>query len=106
MFIRLARLNSFYSRETSLLAKTPHLHNYTNNIIDSSPNCNPIENVWRIMKDRIGRRVPRCTTNASLRAAIQEEWDAIESDEIASKVDSMPERIEAVHAVNGGHTRF
>lgn len=57
------------------------------------------------MKDRIGRQVPHCTTNESLRAAIQEEWDAIGSDEIASKVDSMSERIEAVRAVNGGHTR-
>lgn len=58
------------------------------------------------MKDRIGRRIPRCTTNLTLRAAIQEEWDAISSDEIASMVDSMPERVKAVCDVNGGHTRY
>lgn len=40
---------------------------------DTSPDCNPIENVWRIMKDRISCRVPRCTTNVALCVAIQEE---------------------------------
>lgn len=58
------------------------------------------------MKDRIGRRVPRPTTNVLLRAAIQEEWDAITSDEISSMIDSMPDRIAAVMAVFGGHTRY
>lgn len=43
------------------------------------------------MKDRIGRCVPRCTTNVALCAAIQEEWDAISPDEIGSLVNSMLE---------------
>lgn len=55
------------------------------------------------MKERIGSRVPHCTTNTTLRAAIQEEWDAAGSDKIAAKVDSMPERIAAA---NGGHTLY
>jgi hypothetical protein len=58
------------------------------------------------MKDRIGCRVPRCTTNASLRIAIQEEWDAISPEEISSLVNSMPERVEAVRHVLGGHTKY
>lgn len=58
------------------------------------------------MKDRIGRRVPHCTTNDTLRAAIPKEWDAIRSDEIVFKVDFMPEQIEAVRAANGGNTRY
>lgn len=55
-----------------------------------------------MMKDRIGHRVPRPTTNFLLRAAIQEEWDTITSDEIASMVDSTPHRIAAVMGVSGG----
>lgn len=72
----------------------------------SSPDLNPIEQVWRLMKDRIYCRVPRPTTNIALHIAIQEEWDAITSEEIASLVNSMPERIQAVEQVRGGHTRY
>lgn len=72
----------------------------------SLPDCNPIENVWQIMKQRINHRIPRPTTNLALQIAIQEEWDAITSEEIASLVDSMPARIAAVAAVHGGHTCY
>ena len=43
----------------------------------SSPDLNPIEHVWRLMKDHIYRGSPRPTTNILLRQAIQEEWDQI-----------------------------
>lgn len=43
----------------------------------SSPDLNPIEHVWRLMKDHIYRRSPRPTTNILLRQAIQEEWNHI-----------------------------
>ncbi|KAI5850546.1 hypothetical protein DFP73DRAFT_615679, partial [Morchella snyderi] len=72
----------------------------------SSPDYSPIENIWRIMKDRIGHRVPRPTTNSSLRVAVQGEWDTITSEQIASLVDSMPERVAAVISANGGHTLY
>lgn len=58
------------------------------------------------MKDRIGRRIPRPTTNILLRVAIQEEWDAITNEEIAAMVDSMPQRVAAVMTVLGGHTCY
>lgn len=60
----------------------------------------------RIMKDRIGRRIPRQTTNVLLQVAIQEEWDAITSEEIAAMVNSIPDRVAAVMTVFGGHTRY
>lgn len=56
------------------------------------------------MKDKISRR--RCRTNVALRIAIQEEWDAITSEEIASLFGSLPGGVEAVRAVNGGHTKY
>lgn len=58
------------------------------------------------MKDRIGRRTPRPTTNITFRAAIQEEWNAITAEEIALMVNSMPDRVMAVMNVQGGHTRY
>jgi len=56
----------------------------------ASPDCNPIENVWRLMKQRIRQRTPFCTTNEALRIAIHEEWDAITSEELSSLVNSLP----------------
>jgi hypothetical protein len=41
----------------------------------SSPDFNPIENVWRILKQRIKHRNRPPRTMAELREAIQEEWD-------------------------------
>lgn len=38
--------------------------------------------------------------------AILEEWDRITEEEIFAFVDSMPKRIEAVIAAEGGHTRW
>ena len=72
----------------------------------SSPKLNPIEYVWRLMKNCIHRHSPRPTTNILLRQAIQEEWDAITAEEILSFTVSMPSRIQAVQAVAGGHTRY
>ena len=41
-----------------------------------------------------------------MREAIQEEWDKISEVDLFSFIDSMPERIEAVIAAGGGHTRW
>ena len=72
----------------------------------SSPDLNPIEQVWRIMKDRIYRRSPRPTKNSALLIAIQEEWDAITDEEIAALTSSLPARTAAVRDVHGGHTMY
>jgi len=39
-------------------------------------------------------------------AAVQEAWDQIDPNQILDYVDSMPDRIQAVIAANGGHTRW
>ena len=71
-----------------------------------SPDLNPIEHVWRLMKDRIYRRSSRPTTNPLLRIAIQEEWDAITDEEITNLTSSLPARTAAVRNVNGSHTMY
>ena len=70
----------------------------------SSSDLDPIEYVWWLMKDRIHRRSPHPTTNILLWQAIQEEWDAITTEEILSFTVSMPSRVQVVPAVAGGHT--
>ena len=38
--------------------------------------------------------------------AIQEEWDQLTEERILAFVNTMPDRIQAVIATNGGHTRW
>jgi len=74
-----------------------------------SPDLNPIEELWRRMKDhlfqtnRAGRpRIVDVTKNV-----IKEIWDEIAvGDELRKLVESMPQRIQAVITVGGGHTPF
>jgi transposase len=72
----------------------------------SSPDMNPIEEIWRRMKCRVARRNPRPTKLAHLHAALQEEWDAITHEEIQALISTMSQRIAALLEANGGHTRF
>jgi hypothetical protein len=72
----------------------------------SSPDLNPIENLWRLIKYRINKRNPRPTTKEAVKQAIIEEWNAITVEEIQSFVDDMPNRMEAVREAQGGHTKW
>lgn len=67
---------------------------------------NPVENVWKILKDRLDERVPKPERAVAMKAAILEEWEGISAGVILKLVDSMPERLAAVIAANGGHTRW
>ena len=58
------------------------------------------------MKRRIYQRQPRPTKYAELVEAIREEWDALEPDDYVEFILSMPERVQAVLAANGGQTKY
>lgn len=70
----------------------------------NSPDLNPIENVWRLLKYRIGKRFPR--TISELRAIIIEEWDKLEPKDYLHYIHEMPQRCQAVLDNNGGHTKW
>jgi transposase len=44
----------------------------------NSPDLNPIENVWRLMKQRIKARASCPSTLEGMKVAVQEEWDKLE----------------------------
>jgi transposase len=70
----------------------------------NSPDLNPIENVWRLLKERIGKRFPR--TDAEVRQFLEEEWNRLTLDDFVHYIKSMPEHVQAVIDANGGHTKW
>jgi len=72
----------------------------------ASPDLNPIENVWFLLKDRLNKRYPRPQGLEEMGQAIREEWEGISEAHLLRFVDSMPERIQAIIAASGGHTRW
>lgn len=70
----------------------------------NSPDLNPIENVWRVLKQRVSKRSPR--TLAELRRYIEREWAALRLEDVRGYIDSMKERCQAVIRAKGGHTKW
>uniref|UniRef100_A0A3B3QRZ8 Transposase Tc1-like domain-containing protein n=1 Tax=Paramormyrops kingsleyae TaxID=1676925 RepID=A0A3B3QRZ8_9TELE len=71
-----------------------------------SPHLNPIETLW----DQLSRCVEACNSVPQnlndLRAALQEEWDAMPQQTISQLVNSMRHRCQAVFDVQGHMTRY
>ncbi len=66
----------------------------------NSPDLNPIETIWRIIKQRLKSRGV-IFEEAVLRRAIQEEWDKITLDEINKAISTMPDRVAVLNERNG-----
>ena len=71
-----------------------------------SPDMNCIEHLWDILGRRVDQHRPRPPTRAALVAALQHQWNNIQQQQIRRLVTSMPRRLRACIASNGGHTRY
>uniref|UniRef100_A0A8C7T280 Tc1-like transposase DDE domain-containing protein n=1 Tax=Oncorhynchus mykiss TaxID=8022 RepID=A0A8C7T280_ONCMY len=60
----------------------------------NSPDLNPIENLWSILKRRVDKQNP--TNSDKLQALIMQEWAVISQDVAQKLIDSMPGRIAEV----------
>jgi DDE superfamily endonuclease len=69
-----------------------------------SPDLNPIENLWKDIKYRVGQRHARDIEE--LQTYIEEEWNATSEDFLANLVESMPRRLDAVIEKQGGFTKY
>jgi transposase len=60
----------------------------------NSPDLNPIENIWAILKQNVERRIVR--NKEELVNVAEEEWSNIDQDLIRKTIHSMPKRISQV----------
>jgi transposase len=61
-----------------------------------SPDLNPIENLWRVLKIRVHARQP--TNLNDLKAICVEEWSKIPTDECSKLTTAYEKRLQAVIA--------
>jgi len=71
-----------------------------------SPDANPIENIWAILKERVRSRSP--TTLEALEEAIKDVWvhDKKIKDACKSVIDSMPKRMRGLCTSRGGFINY
>ena len=67
---------------------------------------NPIENIWRQLKDNIQSRKDFPRNLNELKSALKEEWENLDCSHFEAVVASMPQRIKAVLEANGGPTKY
>ena len=79
----------------------------------TAPDLNPIENLWKLLKERICDKYPELSdmpkNTASwellVRAAI-DVWELFEDELLERLVESMDRRMEAVIAAKGWYTKY
>ncbi len=70
----------------------------------NSPNLNPIENLWGIVKRKM--RDTRPNNADELKATVKETWASIPPQQCHKLITSMPRRIEAVIKAKGAPTKY
>lgn len=72
----------------------------------NSPDLNPLENLWHILRTNINKRKPKPMWKQDLIAVLTEEWKLIPKYKINALINSMPRRLQAVIRAEGGTTHY
>ena len=72
----------------------------------SSPDLNPIENLWSIIAWQVYGQGKQYDSKVSLTGAIVKSWSEIDDQTVKSLIGSMKNRCIKVIAVNGGKTKY
>jgi transposase len=93
-------------KHTSRLAKS-YLTSNMPKVIDwpsNSPDLNPVENLWNLVKKNVEKRMPR--NLEELEIFMKEEWDLIPNSTLKNLVSSMKKRCKEVIKKNGDHINY
>ena len=79
-----------------------------------SPELNPIEHVWFLLKEGVYMVCPdietlsggRARVAQALRDACRMSWETLKDELFENLVASMPDRVEAVICAQGGYTKY
>jgi len=71
-----------------------------------SPDLNPIERVWHIMKNYLQDNFPEVMSYDVLRGAVKEAWENVGQSEFEALIQSMPACCQAVIDANGLFTKY
>ncbi|SAM82534.1 uncharacterized protein UBRO_20714 [Ustilago bromivora] len=73
----------------------------------ASPDLNPIENIWYVFKNLLGKRLPVLKTQDELTRAAEEVWNTqITLEHIDPVIDSMEHHVEQVLTKQGGPLKY
>ncbi|SOV06608.1 uncharacterized protein UDID_20796 [Ustilago sp. UG-2017a] len=75
--------------------------------LPASPDLNPIENIWYVFKNLLGKRLPVQKTQDELARAAEEVWNTqITLEHINPVIDSMEHGVEQVLTKQGGPLKY
>jgi len=93
-------------KHTSQMSKTLKVKNGIHSLpwLSQSPDCNPIENVWALMKLKKNRQPPTSINNFVAR--IKKEWKNLSIEFAEKLVDSMKNRVELLIERKGDYINY
>jgi hypothetical protein len=71
-----------------------------------SPDLNPIENLWKWIKDQISKQKHKIKTQLDIKCALRELWPNIPEDFLLKLCNSVPRRYEACLKNTGRATKY
>lgn len=74
--------------------------------LPSSPDLNPIKNLWAIVRNSVARRFPQATNTEQLFEHVQQAWEEIPMETVNRVIDTMETRRQAVIASRRLQTRY
>jgi hypothetical protein len=95
---------SYGMRKAGLAQEYKDANNIQNLVYPAqSPDLNPIEGIWAIIKQRLRRRI--FDLEKEMKEALQEEWDRITIEEIRHRIADMSRRCAELMRSNRGPIR-
>jgi transposase len=71
-----------------------------------SPDYNPIENLWSMMKKRVNTLCPHVRSPQAMKVVLESGWSEFTPETINKLIDYMPKRVKTVIKARGEPTKY